>query len=323
MNTPWKYWTVERIGWMCAGLAALGFSFKAIFVKLAYAVVQVSPVDSITLLTLRMLFSLPVLLWLGWYAHRPAPALSGRDWGAIFALGILGYYGASILDFMGLQYITASLERLILFTYPTLTLLIGMMLMGKTASRAELGALVLSSAGIGLSFSHDLHFSSDVHAVLIGSALVLGAALSYAFYQVGSEPVIHRIGTVRFTACSLAVATVITLIHFVLTHPVRALIQPTEVYFNAAGMALFSTVLPVFLAAAAVERIGAARTALIGTLGPVLTIFFSIGVLNEPLSMAQCVGASLVVAGVVWLGHKKTPPYMLLLPYTVVVRPRA
>ena len=171
---PWKHWSAERLGIALAILAALGFSFKAIFVKLAYAVPQAVPVDSVTLLALRMVFSLPAFAWVGWKASRNLPPLSLREWGWVTALGLLGYYGASILDFMGLQYITASLERLILFTYPTLTILIGVVFLGKTASRREIGALLLSYAGIGLAFAHDLHIAGETRAVLIGGVSEFG-----------------------------------------------------------------------------------------------------------------------------------------------------
>ena len=188
---PWKNWSSERLGLALAILAALGFSFKAIFVKLAYAVPQAVPLDSVTLLCLRMAFSVPVFAWVGWRASRNLAPLTGRDWLAIVALGLLGYYGASILDFIGLQYITASLERLILFTYPTLTIVIGVLFMGKRASRRELGALLLSYAGIGLAFAHDLHVAGDTHAVLVGAGFVFGSAVSYAFYQAGRQRACH------------------------------------------------------------------------------------------------------------------------------------
>ena len=226
---PWKHWSAERLGIALAILAALGFSFKAIFVKLAYAVPQAVPVDSVTLLALRMVFSLPAFAWVGWKASRNLPPLSLREWGWVTALGLLGYYGASILDFMGLQYITASLERLILFTYPTLTILIGVVFLGKTASRREIGALLLSYAGIGLAFAHDLHIAGEMRAVLIGAAFVLGSSVSYAFYQAGSEPVIRRLGAARFTALAMLVSTVATLLHFAVSQPLQALAQPAPV----------------------------------------------------------------------------------------------
>ena len=302
---PWKHWSNERLGLALAVLAALGFSFKAIFVKLAYAVPQAQPVDSVTLLALRMAFSLPFFAWVGWSASRKLAPLQARDWLTVLALGLLGYYGASILDFMGLQYISASLERLILFVYPTLTLLLGVLFLGKKASGRELGALLLSYLGIGLAFAHDLHIAGDTRQVLIGAALVLGSALSYAFYQAGSEPAIRRMGTARFTALAMLVSTLASLLHFAATQPLQALVQPAPVYLYALGMAVFSTVLPVFMASAAIRRLGASKTALVGSLGPVLTIFFSIWLLDEPLSVWQIGGAALVLGGVLLISVRR------------------
>lgn len=301
---PWKHWSSERLGIAFAVLAALGFSFKAIFVKLAYAVPQAVPVDSVTLLALRMCFALPVFAWVGWQSSRGAAPLARRDWLGLTALGLLGYYGASILDFIGLRYITAGLERLILFTYPTLTILIGVLFMGKTASRREIGALALTYAGIGLAFAHDLHLAAETTTVLIGAAFVLGSSVSYAFYQAGSEPVIRQVGAARFTALAMLVSTMATLLHFFITQPASALIQPLPVYANGAAMALFSTVLPVFMNSAAIRRIGSAQSVLIGTLGPVLTIFFGWWLLGEPLSLPQIAGAALVLAGVLLVSRR-------------------
>lgn len=309
-----KNWSPERLGFVLAVLAALGFSFKAIFVKLAYAVPQAVPVDSVTLLALRMLFSVPVFAWVGWRASRSLVPLERRDWLLVIALGLLGYYGASILDFIGLQYITASLERLILFTYPTFTILIGVLFLGKTASRREMAALLLSYAGIGLAFAHDLHIAGDTRAVLIGAGFVFGSAISYAFYQAGSEPAIRRLGAARFSALAMLVSTVATLLHFVISQPMATLVQPVPVYLHAMGMSLFSTVLPVFMASAAIRRIGASKTALIGTLGPILTIFFGYWLLDEPLTGWQMGGAGLVLAGVMLVSKRpvtavvQTPP---------------
>ncbi len=321
---PWKHWSAERLGLALAILAALGFSFKAIFVKLAYAVPQVTQVDSVTLLALRMAFSLPVFAWVGWRASRDLAPLTRRDWLLVIALGLLGYYGASILDFIGLQYISASLERLILFTYPTLTIVIGVVFMGKSASRREMGALLLSYAGIGLAFAHDLKVAGDSRAVLIGAGFVFGSAVSYAFYQAGSEPAIRRLGAARFTALAMLVSTLATLLHFLVSQPVAALAQPAPVYLNALGMAVFSTVLPVFMTSAAIRRIGASRTALIGTLGPMLTIFFGCWLLDEPLSWSQMAGAGLVLAGVLLISKRGKPAVPIAPPSGQVAgKPRA
>lgn len=299
---PWKNWSAERIGIAFAILAACGFSFKAIFVKLAYAA---APVDAVTLLSLRMTFSLPVVLWIGLAAGRAAPPLTRQDWGILSVLGLLGYYGASILDFIGLQYISAGLERLILFTYPTMTVLIGVLFMGKSLERRQIGALLLSYAGIGLAFAHDLEVADDINRVLIGAAFVFGSALSYALYSAGAEIAIHRLGAIRFAALAIVVSTVATQIHFLIAQPFAALILPVPIYLYGAAMAIFSTLLPVFWQSAAIRRIGAARAVLIGTLGPMLTIFFAWLLLEEPVSLAQLGGAGLVLAGVLLVTRRR------------------
>jgi drug/metabolite transporter (DMT)-like permease len=171
-----------------AVVAAFGFSFKAILVKLAYPY----GVDAVTLLALRMAFALPVFLWIGFSASRNAPALSLRDWLAVATLGVLGYYGASILDFLGLKYISAGLERLILFTYPTLILLFGVVFHGRAISRREGIALALCYAGIAAAFAHDLQFSADMAVVWIGGGFVFASSVSYAVYLFGSAGMIAR-----------------------------------------------------------------------------------------------------------------------------------
>lgn len=294
----------HRLGlWLALG-AAFGFSFKAIFVKLAYAVPQAVPVDAVTLLSLRMVFALPVFLWVGFQSSRAAPPLARRDWLLLTALGLLGYYGASILDFVGLRYITAGLERLILFTYPTLTVMIGVLFMGKKLSRREVAALVLSYAGIGLAFAHDLEFAGETRVVLLGAAFVFASSLSYAFYLAGSAPMIQRLGAARFTALAMLVSTGATQLHFFATQPLTALVQPLPVYAYGAAMALFSTVLPVFMQSAAIRRIGSARAVLIGTIGPMLTIFFGWWLLAEPISLAQIAGTGLVLTGVLLVARR-------------------
>jgi drug/metabolite transporter (DMT)-like permease len=297
----WKHWSSERLGVTLAVIAALGFSFKAIFVKLAYAA---APVDAVTLLSLRMVFALPVFVWVGFHSSRSAAPLSKRDWGKLVVLGLLGYYGASIFDFLGLQYISAGLERLILFTYPTLTMLIGVFFMGKTLKRREVVALALSYVGIGLAFVHDLQIAGEMRTVLIGAAFVFASSVSYAFYQAGSEPVIQRLGAARFTALAMIISTLATQLHFFIKQPFSTLLQPLPIYAYGAAMALFSTVLPVFMNSAAIRRVGAAKTVLIGTLGPVLTIFFSWWLLDEPLSLEQITGAGLVLSGVLLVARR-------------------
>jgi drug/metabolite transporter (DMT)-like permease len=291
------------VGVWLAILAAAGFSFKAILIKLAYAMPQAVPVEPITLLALRMVFALPFFVWVGLRESRQAVPLTPRQWLAVIVLGLLGYYGASILDFVGLRYISAGLERLILFTYPTLTLLIGAVWFGKRIGRREVAALTLCYLGIGFAFLHDLRLSGEQTVVWLGGGFVFGSSLCYAFYLAGSGQMIARLGAARFTALALLVSTAASFGHFAISQPLHALIQPWPIYAMAVAMALFSTVIPVFAQAAAIRRIGSGSAALIGTIGPMLTIVFGWWLLGESISLAQMIGAALVVAGVILVGR--------------------
>ncbi|MDD2886142.1 MAG: DMT family transporter [Dechloromonas sp.] len=286
-------------GAILALVGALGFSLKAIFVKLAYPY----GVDAITLLALRVGFALPIFLWVGVIRQRRAAALSAADWGRLFILGCLGYYGASILDFWGLEYISAGLERLILFTYPTLTLLLGVLFQGQPFTRRQMVAVALCYTGIGFAFVHDLRLG-DPQAVLIGGSLVFASSVSYALYLAGSAPMIARLGALRFSALAMLVSTTVTLLHFGLAQPLTAFIQPWPVYGWGLAMALFATVIPVFAQSAAIRHLGAGPASLYAMIGPMLTIGFGWWLLDEALSLAQLVGAALVVAGILFVSRK-------------------
>ena len=280
-------------------LAALGFSLKAIFVKLAYPY----GVDAITLLALRMGFSLPVFLWVGLAHQRAGANLSGGDWGRLFVLGCLGYYGASILDFWGLQFISAGLERLILFTYPTLTILIGVLFQGKPFAKREGLAVALCYIGIGFAFMHDLG-QGNSRDVWIGSALVFGSSVSYALYLSGSGSMIARLGAMRFSALAMLVSSAVTLLHFATSQPLTAFIQPLPVYGWALAMAMFATVVPVFAQSAAIRSLGAGSASLFGMVGPLLTIGFGWWLLDESISLAQMAGAGLVLIGILMVSRR-------------------
>ena len=286
-------------GLLLALLAAFGFSLKAIFIKLAYPY----GVDAITLLALRMGFALPVFLWVGLAEHKAGAALSRQDWGKLLALGCLGYYGASILDFWGLEYISAGLERLILFTYPTLTILIGVLFQGKPFTRREGIAIVLCYTGIDFAFLHDLNLG-EPRSVLIGGALVFASSVSYALYLAGSAPMIGRLGAMRFAALAMLFSTAVTLGHFMAAQPFTAFIQPLPVYGWALAMALFATVIPVFALSAAIRRIGAGQASLFGMVGPILTIGFGWWLLGEPISAEQSIGAIFVVVGILIVSRR-------------------
>ncbi|MDR2365260.1 MAG: DMT family transporter [Zoogloeaceae bacterium] len=295
----------ERAGVLLALFAALGFSLKAVFVKLAYA----WPVGAVTLIALRMLLSLPVFAWVGWKSGRTAQALGRRDYLTLAALGMVGYYGSTLLDFLGLQYISAGLERLILYTYPTFTVLIAVIFFKKKLFAREAFSILLSYIGIGLAFAHDLDSAGQGVAAWTGGALVLASSFCYALYLTGSAPMIVRLGSARFTALCMLVSTLGVLTHFAVSEPLTALILPWQVYGLCAAMAVFSTVLPVFMLSAAIRRIGASRSVLIGAIGPMGTIFFGWWWLDEAISPHQTIGAALVLTGVllVSLGGRDDP----------------
>jgi drug/metabolite transporter (DMT)-like permease len=285
--------------------AAACFSLKAIFVKLAY----LYHVDAVTLLALRMLFALPVLLIAAFWSSRRHPhRMTRRDWTAVLFLGFAGYYLSSLLDFMGLVYITAGLERLILFLYPTIVAVISVVLFKKPIGRAGVVALLLSYAGIALATAHDIHTSGNVHAVLIGGALVFGCTVSYAIYIAGSGQVVGRVGATRFAAFATSIAAICVLIQFVIQNPMRSLVtQPWQVYMHASAMAMVSTVLPIFIISKAIQMIGAAKVSMIGAVGPMATIFFGWWLLGENVSIEQMIGAAFVLAGVILVARKPAP----------------
>lgn len=285
----------RQLGVGLAVLAAFGFSFKAIFVKLAY---QAAPVDAVTLLSLRMIFSLPLFLVSGWAYLRNGPTLGVRDWVLLIFLGLAGYYGASILDFLGLQYISAGLERVILFTYPTITILIGLLFLNKPVSAKLVAALVLCYAGVSLVFVSDTQLAENSRAPWIGAGLVFASAVSYACYNAFAEVSIAKLGAARFSVLALVVSIVAAQIHFLATNPVSDLVQPWSIYGYCAAMAVFSTVMPIFFQSGAIQRIGAGPTVLVGMLGPVMTIFFSWLLLAEPITGVQMAGTVLVLLGV-------------------------
>lgn len=297
-----------RLGFWLAVGAAAGFSAKAIFVKLSYLVPTagggISHIDPITLLTLRMLFAAPVFA-IAAFRTKHSGQLSARDWLALIVVGLAGYYGASILDFLGLQYISAGLERLILFTYPSLALFLGVAFLGKRFRVREIAALILTYIGVAAAFAHDLSLAGDSETVWIGAGLVFASSLSYAIYLVGGGQLIVRIGSARFTALSMAISTGATLLHYAIARPWPEVFgQPWQIYALAFGMAIFSTIIPVFMQSAAIKHIGAVHASMIGMLGPVATIFMGWAILNEGISGWQLMGAMLVIAGVTLLSRK-------------------
>ncbi len=286
-------------GLLLAVLSAVAFSFKAIFVKLGLA----HGADAVTLLALRMGFALPVFLAMAW--RSGAAGLTRRDWLWLAALGLVGYYLSSLFDFLGLQTISAGLERLILFTYPTLVLLFSALLLGQKIRPAAWGALALCYAGIGLAVSHDLTFAGESRDLVAGSLWVFASAVSYALFWMGSGHVVARVGATRLSAYASIFACLFVLGHFAATRPLAALAVPPRAYLDGLALALVSTVLPIWLQAEALRRIGAPPAARVGTRGAGVTIFLGGGLRAEARSARQLAGAALVIAGVLLVSLRK------------------
>ena len=282
-------------GALIVAVAAIAFSGKAIIIKLAYRY----GVDALTLLALRMVFSAPLFLALAWWDNRRerrAP-LAAADLRAVAMLGFIGYYLASYFDFLGLQYVTAALERLLLFIHPTFVLLLSAMIFKRPITSRDVVAVVLSYLGIAVVFGHDM--ATQPGNVLLGSAWVLMSALFYAGYLMGSGRVVGRVGSIRFSCYAGLVSCVAVVVHFALVHDVRAVfVQPAPVYGLSLLMAAVSTVLPIVLTSEGIRRIGASHASIVASIGPIATIFLGAMFLDEPITALQLLGAGLVLAGI-------------------------
>ncbi|BAO43128.1 DMT family transporter [Thiolapillus brandeum] len=295
MNTTTHSARPVLLGGTLIVLGAIGFSGKSILIKLAYA--DSVQVDAITLMTLRMAFALPFFLAAAFWRGDAEKAAHGRgDWMVLLLLGIMGYYLASLLDFKGLEHISAGLERLILFLYPTFVVLLTALLYRRPIGRTQRLALVLSYVGIGLVYgTQPMGVSPNAS---LGALLVLGSAVVFAIYMTASGHYIPRFGSRRFTAYSMSVACAVTIVHFLLVKPVSGLAVSSHVLALGLALALFSTVLPAFLMTAGIRRIGADHAAIVGSIGPVSTLMLAWLVLGEALTTPQILGAVLVVCGV-------------------------
>jgi len=303
MNSPANAGKEPRellTGLLLAGGGAIAFSCKAIIAKLCYRY----GVDGVTTVMYRMLFAMPLFVALSWWAGRGKPPLAGRDWIALSGLGCCGYYLASTLDFVGLQYISASLERLILYLNPTIVLLAGMLLFKTKVSARQWLALGVSYIGVLLVFGHDLRAGPNV---AIGSALVFGSAVSYALYLVFSGELVRRLGALRITGISTSIASVLCIAQFFVLKPASAMAVAPEVLWLSALNATLCTFVPVLMTMIALERIGAGITAQVGMIGPMSTILLSVLVLGEPFNAWIAAGTALVVSGVWLLARRKQP----------------
>ncbi len=287
------------LGLILAVAGSIAFSGKAIIVKLAYR----HGVDAVTLLMYRMLFALPLFLAMAWWASRGQPRLSRRDWLGVLGLGFSGYYLASFLDFWGLQHISASLERLILYLNPTLVLLLGWALYGRRITARQAGAMALSYGGVLVVFGHEVNF--DAGGTLLGGALVLGSAVSYAVYLLYSGEMVKRLGSLRLVGLATTVACVLCIGQFVWLRPLSAAVVAPEVVWLSVLNAVACTAAPVLMVMMAIERIGSGLTAQTGMIGPMSTIAMGVLLLGEPFNGWVGVGTVLVVGGVFWVSRSK------------------
>jgi len=290
-------------GIICVLLATLGLSLKAIFIKLTY---QAEPnIDAISILAIRLVLALPFFILLLLYVSRKASKATFNisQLPLFLFLGVLGFYVSAILDFTALAYIPASLERLILFLYPTFVVLISLFIRPTEVTRAILFALLISYGGVVVVFIEQA--STITPQIITGSLLVFGAAISFAIYTVVSVKLINEHGSVRFTAYAMFAASGATLAHALSVHGLGVFNQSLNVYALIFPMAIFSTVLPLILMAEGIRRIGASRTSIIATTGPVITITLAVFFLGETIGVLQALGGVMIVAGVFFVAREK------------------
>ncbi len=299
---------ISLAGFLLTFLGAVLFSTKAIFVKLAFTHTHS---DALTLLTLRMIFALPFYIVAGFITgsgSRQAQPLTTRMWGYTVLLGLFGYYISSLLDFMGLQYISAGLERLILFLYPTFAVLINVFFFRQKISRLQVVALVLTYLGIALAYYGELRVDTVNPGFYKGSILVLLCAITYSIYIAGSGKVIPVTGAARFTVYAMLAATAGIFIHFMLAGNYHTLNTGLGLWWYGLALGIIATVIPSFLISFGMKKIGSNNVAILSGIGPVSTIVQAHYVLGENIFMEQVAGTVLVVLGVLLIGWKTRQP---------------
>ena len=289
------------------GIALLGsifFSTKAIFVKLAF---HATHEDAITLLGLRMLFSLPFFLFIALFASRKESSerISLKQWIYIAITGMLGYYISSLFDFVGLQYISAGLERLILFLYPTFSVILNTFLFKTKLNRSQVLALILTYLGIGIAYYGELKIDTTNPNFFYGSLMVFLCSITYSFYLVGTGRLVNRVGATRFTAYAMLFATAGIFANYVLVKPLSGFVFTPSLVGYGAALAIVATVIPSFMISNAIKKIGSNNVSIITSIGPVSTIIQAHYVLGEKIFLEQIIGTVLVVIGVLLIGGKK------------------
>jgi drug/metabolite transporter (DMT)-like permease len=302
------------IGAILVFLGAIFFSTKAIFVKIAYQ----QDIDKITLLAMRMIYSLPFFLAVIWLKNplfgikarlqnkSLKPYLTRKDWLWVIFLGVLGYYAASLFDFWGLQYITASLERVILFAYPTIVVILSALLFKTPITRIQIISLLLTYLGIFCALTGDISsYQYKGNEYIWGSFLIFASAVTYAIYLIGTGKMVKHIDPELYNAYAMTVAALAVILHAGLENKLNLSEQPLDIHFLGILLAIISTVLPSFMMTAGMSRIGASNMSIISSVGPVSTIIMSSTILGEKIAFLQIVGTLLVLAGVLLISLYK------------------
>lgn len=304
MNSNKESW---NIGVIFAIIGTFLFALKSIFIKLAYT--EGATADEVLLL--RMLLAAPFYLGMLVYLRRDSKQTNHSPTKPnhivkMMGLGFIGYYLASYLDLSGLVYITAQLERLTLFTYPTMVAILAWIFLGEAITKAVITSLIFCYLGLWIMYGQEIiHTDLSNSEVTKGVLLVLGSALSYSTYVIFAKPMIQKFGSRFFTSIAMLGSTLFVIIHFSLQHPWELSQISSKVWFYAALLAFVSTVIPSFMITEAISRIGAARTSILGTAGPVFTIILAVFIIDEPFTIYHGMGVILVMLGVACVSKKK------------------
>jgi drug/metabolite transporter (DMT)-like permease len=293
------------VGLSITFLGAIMFSTKAILVKLAFREVHI---DVVSLLALRMFCSLPFFLLAAWWSSgADKDSLSFKEWLTVATLGLMGYYVSSWFDFVGLQFISAGLERLILFLYPSFTALINYFFFKQALGKRQRWALLLTYIGLAVAYYGEINLDAANPDFLLGSFLIFCCSITYAIYMAGTGRMVPKVGATRFTAYAMLSATMGVFIHFAFRHTLQDIHLSGGMWQYGILLAIISTVLPSFLISAGMKRIGSNNTAIVSGIGPVSTIIQANVFLGEKMHAGQIIGTMLVVSGVLLIGWKSSP----------------
>lgn len=292
--------SVTGSGILFAIIGVVLFSAKAVMVKMAYSY----GIDHLTLLLFRMVFAFPFYLLIALLSKPLIPKeIRTKDYLWIVLFGFIGYYLASLFDFMGLQHIKAGLERIILFIYPTIVVLLSWFIFRKKSTNLQILAIIVTYVGVFITFWDEV--GVDENTILLGGFLIFLSAFTYASYLVGSGWLIPKFGVLQFTSYAMIVSTICIVVHYLFVNGFRLSSYPKEVYLLGMAMAIFSTLVPSFLVSAAINRLGASTFSIFGSLGPVSTIILAFFFLDETISLVQIFGMLVVIAGVMLVSRIK------------------